>query len=504
VKTKKAILTTIFLALTFTSASNASAESPEDVSLQNTLHRLDHELFDAFSKCADSAQLAKHASYFAPDVEFYHDNGGVTWNRTAMLENTKKYACGNYTRELIEDTFKVSPVKDFGAISTGVHRFCQSATKECSGEAEFVMIWRYTNDKWEVTRTLSFGHRPASSEASNSGGVSSASIDKIIKENQVTSVSFALIENGVLNLAVASGQAKAGLAATPATLYNIASLTKPITAEVALLLSGAGEISLDENMSRFWADPDISADPRRNLLTPRIALSHRTGFPNWRNGKLAFERNPGESFGYSGEGYEYLAHFVLNKTKQPIDYWANRLIFSPNGMRNTTYIGQPWLNGRIAFPHDAEGKELPPQISNKPVASDNIFSSPTDYALFISSVIRELDAESSPLSTERTRVQTDRKSEICSNLPEDICPELAGMALGWEEFVIDGVRYFMHTGSDDGTFTFAYFSPDTKSGAVIFTNSSNGSKAVLPILWLTGKDKNFVEFLDALVRAPGA
>lgn len=481
----------------------AMAETAEDARLRETIHRLDQELFDSFNKCEDSAELARHASYFAKDVEFYHDNGGVTWSRDAMLANTKQYACGKYTRELVEEIFKVSPVKDFGAIATGVHRFCQNDTNECAGEAEFVMVWRNTNGKWEVTRSLSFGHRAATAPASGSHDMNPADIDEIINKNNVASVSFALIENGVLNFAGASGQAKSGVAATPATLYNVASLTKPISAEVALQLAAAGTISLDENMSKFWTDPDISSEPRRNLLTPRIALAHKTGFPNWRNGRLAFEHDPGESFGYSGEGYEYMARFIQNKTKHPIDYWADRLVFSPNGMRQTTYTQQPWLDGRIAFPHDSQGKELPPQISSHPVASDNIFSSPSDYAQFISGVIRA-QRKISPLSADRLRVQTDRKADLCKNLPEERCPALAGMALGWELFAIDGVRYFMHTGSDDGTFTFAYFSPDTESGAVIFTNSSNGSKAVLPILRLTGKDESFVDFLDSLVQGAGA
>lgn len=420
-----------------------------------------------------------------------------------MLANTKKYACGKYTRVLIEGTFKVSPIKDFGAIETGVHRFCQNGTNRCDGEADFVMVWRNLNGKWEITRSLSFGHRASAVQTSDVHAMRSTDIDDIINKNDVTSVSLALIENGIPSFAGAWGQAKKGVAATPATLYNIASLSKPISAEVALQLAAVGKISLDENMSEFWTDPDISSDPRRNLLTPRIALAHKTGFPNWRNGRLAFERDPGQSFGYSGEGYEYLAHFILNKTKHPIDYWADRLVFSPNGMRQTTYTEQPWLDGRIAYPHDAQGKELAPQISNSAVASDNVFSSASDYAQFISGVIRA-QREISPLSADRSRIQTDRKADLCKSMAKDRCPALAGMALGWELFVIDDARYFMHTGSDDGTFTFAYFSPDTGSGAVIFTNSSNGSKAVLPILRLTGTDQAFIDFLDALVRGDAA
>jgi len=127
--------------------------------LTDILIALDAGLFDSFNHCSSDTELQKHASYFAPDVEFYHDNGGVTWDRDSMISNTKNNACGNYTRELVPDTFKVYPIKGFGAISQGVHRFCQSKTKKCEGKADFVMVWRNTDKKWEITRALSYGHR---------------------------------------------------------------------------------------------------------------------------------------------------------------------------------------------------------------------------------------------------------------------------------------------------------------------------------------------------------
>ncbi len=162
------ILASIFLPLF--SIAPVVAEEPQGADLTATLHRLDQALFDAFNQCADPAQLARHATYFAPDLEFYHDNGGVTWTRDAMLANTRQHACGNYTRVLVEDSFKVSPVKDFGAITTGVHRFCQVKTGECGGEADFAMVWRNTAGHWEVTRALSYGHRPVAAQAADGSG----------------------------------------------------------------------------------------------------------------------------------------------------------------------------------------------------------------------------------------------------------------------------------------------------------------------------------------------
>ena len=143
-------------------ANDAAQTEPSGDALYATISKLDGEVFDAFNHCEDPAQLQKHASYFADDVEFYHDTGGVTWTRDAMLANTKKNACGHYRRELVRGSLKVYPVKDFGAISQGVHRFCQVSDGSCDGLADFVIVWHRINDRWQITRVLSYGHRVAS------------------------------------------------------------------------------------------------------------------------------------------------------------------------------------------------------------------------------------------------------------------------------------------------------------------------------------------------------
>jgi hypothetical protein len=121
---------------------------------------LDAEVFDAFNNCALPGQLQKHAEYFSEDVEFYHDTGGVTWSRTEMLANTEKHVCGNFRRELVPGSLRVYPIKDYGAIAQGVHRFCQFKSAACEGAAEFLIVWRLEGSSWSITRVLSYGHRP--------------------------------------------------------------------------------------------------------------------------------------------------------------------------------------------------------------------------------------------------------------------------------------------------------------------------------------------------------
>ena len=147
------------LAAPFASAATQAAEASQSDTLAQTITQLDSEAFDAFNRCADPAQLHRHAAFFSESVEFYHDNGGVTWNRADMLANTKKYVCGNYTREVIPGSLIVYPIKDFGAIEVGSHRFCQTASRKCEGLADFTIVWQRTDAGWKITRVLSYGHR---------------------------------------------------------------------------------------------------------------------------------------------------------------------------------------------------------------------------------------------------------------------------------------------------------------------------------------------------------
>lgn len=140
------------------SSTHQTTSIPQDP-LFATISALDTAVFNSFNNCSSSAQLEKYSSYFSPEVEFYHDSGGVTWTRDAMILNTQKYVCGKFQRELVPGSLKVFPIKDFGAISEGEHRFCQFGKSHCDGIAKFTLIWRYRDNKWEITRALSYGHR---------------------------------------------------------------------------------------------------------------------------------------------------------------------------------------------------------------------------------------------------------------------------------------------------------------------------------------------------------
>jgi hypothetical protein len=62
-------------------------------------------------------------------------------------------------RDLLEGSLEVYPIKDFGAIEIGTHRFCQKENgKEDCGNFPFVMIWKKSGNSWKVSRVISYGH----------------------------------------------------------------------------------------------------------------------------------------------------------------------------------------------------------------------------------------------------------------------------------------------------------------------------------------------------------
>ncbi|WP_345785899.1 hypothetical protein [Gemmatimonas sp.] len=96
---------------------------------------------------------------FAPNVEFYHDQGGVTTTRAQEVANTCRYIRGKVGRELVKRMLEAHPIKHCGAIATGEHRFCELVTGKCEGVAKFLIIWQQRSSGWRATRVLSFGHR---------------------------------------------------------------------------------------------------------------------------------------------------------------------------------------------------------------------------------------------------------------------------------------------------------------------------------------------------------
>jgi len=137
----------------------AAAPVPTDDPLYKTVEGLDRDLFGAYNRC----DLKFMGDTVTDDLEFYHDKTGLAVGRAPFLDSTQKYICGKVHRDLIAGTLEVYPLKGYGAVEIGSHRFCDArkystCVEAKSGDARFVMLWRQDKDGWKLTRVISYDH----------------------------------------------------------------------------------------------------------------------------------------------------------------------------------------------------------------------------------------------------------------------------------------------------------------------------------------------------------
>ena len=165
------LLRTVALALLVLCLSLLPAKAQEKIAsleeiksqteLDKAITSLDTKLFNAYNHC----DLKTFDSLLAEDVEFYHDQGGVTLGRQKLTESIKNNICtGDTQRVLVPGTLKIYYMKGYGAIEMGMHRFQHPKTEAANGtgEASFVHLWQYKDGNWKLTRALSYDHHSAS------------------------------------------------------------------------------------------------------------------------------------------------------------------------------------------------------------------------------------------------------------------------------------------------------------------------------------------------------
>ena len=128
---------------------------PDNRQLYDTIVRLDQIFFEAYNTC--NLNLDKYGSFFSENIEFYHDNGGIMTSKKDLIAATQKNICGKVTRELVKGSIEVYPIKDFGAIEIGLHKFHnnQEPVGTASKIGRFLIIWENLNNDWKIKRVVS-------------------------------------------------------------------------------------------------------------------------------------------------------------------------------------------------------------------------------------------------------------------------------------------------------------------------------------------------------------
>ncbi len=126
---------------------------PDSQELHDKIVSLDSVYFHAYNTC----DMALQDSFYAENIEFYHDKSGLSTSKKDLLESLKKNICGKVTRELVKGSIEVYPLKGFGAVEMGSHIFHNNMEKSDAPShiGKFIIIWKQTGEKWQISRVVS-------------------------------------------------------------------------------------------------------------------------------------------------------------------------------------------------------------------------------------------------------------------------------------------------------------------------------------------------------------
>lgn len=120
---------------------------------------MDSILFNAFN----DRDLRTLKTLFTDDLEFYHDQDGLTSYQQNMESFERHFESDTRVRrQLVEGSLEVYPIKDYGAVEVGIHHFYSTKKgqpEQLTATAKFVHVWRQTDDGWKISRVISYDHR---------------------------------------------------------------------------------------------------------------------------------------------------------------------------------------------------------------------------------------------------------------------------------------------------------------------------------------------------------
>ncbi|SEK33737.1 protein of unknown function [Maribacter orientalis] len=143
----------IVIIITLVLVSNIlKGQDAENKALYDTIMDLDKTYFTAYNDC----DMKTQSEFYDDDIEFYHDMGGLATDKAELLKSIEKNICGKVTRTLIEESVEVHPIKDFGAVQIGMHKFYNNQEPNAiSKPTKFIVIWKNTDTKWLMSRVIS-------------------------------------------------------------------------------------------------------------------------------------------------------------------------------------------------------------------------------------------------------------------------------------------------------------------------------------------------------------
>ena len=312
----------------------------------------------------------------------------------------------------------------------------------------------------------------------------------------VPGVSIALIRDGKIAWTRGYGVAyEGGPAVTPDTLFQAASISKPVTAMAALRLAERGQLDLDADINTVLTSWKLPPGPGDTGVTARQLLSHTagtsvSGFPGYAAGKpvptllqvldgappantkpVRIAAAPGGAWRYSGGGYSVVQQALVDRTRQPFDVLLAETVLTPAGMKDSRFAQPlpPALLARAALPHDEEGQPVAGGPYTYPeLAAAGLWTTPSDLARFALDLQRSAQGGKGVLSPAMARTML---APVKNRYGLGVNVEGEGQALS-----------FAHGGSNTGYQNTLFAYANHGDGAVVMTNGANGSELAGSVL----------------------
>jgi CubicO group peptidase (beta-lactamase class C family) len=232
-----------------------------------------------------------------------------------------------------------------------------------------------------------------------------AGVVQLMQRESLQGLALATIDDGQVKSVRSWGwrNAEKRLPLQTDTIMYGASLTKAAFAYMLLQLVDEGKLDLDAPLERLLPKPlpayrqpddyaDLAGDERWRKLTPRILLTHSSGFANFRwlepDKKLRFHFEPGTRYAYSGEGLYILQLIVEQGLKLDTGAEMQRRVFDRFGMRNTSMKWRPDFAANLADGYDEHGKPAPHDERSRVRAAGSMDTTIADQARLWAGIVR--------------------------------------------------------------------------------------------------------------------
>jgi CubicO group peptidase (beta-lactamase class C family) len=362
------------------------------------------------------------------------------------------------------------PARPFWAfISTSASHTTASTTKVVSLDR--------SNSTCSIECRVGYHGCPEASEASEKKFMFSIEAEclHLIAEAAVPGVASAIIRDGQLERYLCCGKRGAQVPAPvdEHTVFDAASLSKPVFAHAVLQLVDQEYLSLDAPLGGYLPNY-VLIDDLVSSITPRHVLNHTGGLPNWRSADLPLKTyfQPGERFSYSGEGFLYLQKAVEAITGEKIHSLVERLVLRPFGMDRSSFVWDWRFEPNRAYPHDAFGQ---PSLGDKPGegnAAGSLQTTAADFARFLLCV---LDGSRLRQDTARSwlspHIHVRHAKPQCLGSDDETTTGVA-WGLGWGLEPEEGT--FFHWGDNGAYKAFAIGSLRSRDALVFFMNGASG------------------------------